>query len=65
MSDVETQTEWKQDSPYGWSQASGWSIGRYVVAGVSHFMLWQGRDHRGKFASLEAAQAEHRLLTKA
>ncbi|MEA3087670.1 MAG: hypothetical protein QOC89_5367 [Paraburkholderia sp.] len=27
--------------------------------------FWQGRDHRGKFASLEAAQAEHRLLTKA
>lgn len=65
MSDVDTQTEWKQDSPYGWSHASGWSIGRYVVAGVSHFMLWQGRDHRGKFASLEAAQAGHRLLTKA
>ncbi|MGF6637233.1 hypothetical protein [Paraburkholderia tuberum] len=65
MSDVASQTEWKQDSPYGWSHPSGWTIGRYVVAGVPRFMLWEGRDHRGNFDSLDAAQAQHRLHTKA
>jgi hypothetical protein len=65
MSDAASETEWKLESPYGWSHPSGWTIGRYVVAGVSHFMLWQGRDHRGKFNSLEAAQAQHRLQTSA
>jgi hypothetical protein len=64
MSDPNAQTEWKQESPYGWSHPSGWSIGRYTVFGVSHFMLWQGREHRGKFDSLEAAQAHHRTGTK-
>jgi hypothetical protein len=64
MSDVVAQAEWKQDSLYGWSHPSGWTIGRYVASGVSHFMLWQGREHRGNFESLEAAQARHRSETK-
>ncbi|PFW66260.1 hypothetical protein C6Q28_12090 [Burkholderia multivorans] len=60
MSEVVAEAEWKQESPYGWSHASGWTIGRYVVSGVSRFMLWQGRDHRGNFDSLEAAQAHQK-----
>ncbi|MBC8751292.1 MULTISPECIES: hypothetical protein [Paraburkholderia] len=63
MPEIAAQTEWKQDSPDGWSDASGCTIGRYVVSGVSHFMLWQGRDHRGNFDSLEAAQAHHNAET--
>ncbi|AEA65577.1 hypothetical protein bgla_1p1870 (plasmid) [Burkholderia gladioli BSR3] len=53
MSDVTAELDWKQDSPYGWMHPTGWTITRYVVSGASHFMLWQGRDHRGKFDSLD------------
>ncbi|PNE59812.1 hypothetical protein A8H39_01305 [Paraburkholderia fungorum] len=59
MSEVAAEIEWKQDSPYGWTHPAGWTIGRYIVSGVSHFMLWQGREHRGNFGSLEAAQAHY------
>ncbi|MFL9936447.1 hypothetical protein P0D88_47420 [Paraburkholderia sp. RL18-103-BIB-C] len=64
MSEVVAESEWKQDSPYGWSHASGWTIGRYVVSGVSSFMLWQSREHQGRFDSLEEAQKQHAALTK-
>jgi hypothetical protein len=30
MSEVAGEFEWKQDSPYGWSHASGWTIERYA-----------------------------------
>lgn len=59
MSEVVADIEWKKESSYGWSHASGWTIGRYVVSGVSRFMLWQGRDLRGQFDSLGSAQAHH------
>ena len=59
MSEVVGEIDWKQEPPYGWSHASGWTIGRYVVSGKSHFLLWQGRDIRGKFDSLELAQEHH------
>lgn len=58
MAEVPRESDWKQDSPYGWTHPAGWTIGRYVVSGVSCFMLWQGRDHRGKFDTLETAQAQ-------
>lgn len=65
MSEPVAEVEWKQDfSPYGWSHASGWTIGRYVVSGVSRFMLWQGRDNRGQFDSMETAQEQHEALTR-
>lgn len=53
---------WKQDSAYGWSHPTGWTIGRYIVGGRETFMLWHGNEIQGQFPTLEAAQAKHREL---
>lgn len=65
MSEVVAENEWKQDSPYRWTHASGWTIGRYVVSSVSRFMLWQGWTPQGPFDRLEEAQKPHVVVTKA
>ena len=62
MSELATIGEWKQDSEYGWSHPAGWTIGRYLVNGLSRFMLWQGREHKGRFDSFEDAVKQHRTI---
>lgn len=57
--------DWKQDSAYGWSHPSGWTIGRYVVNGVPTFMLWHGAETQGQFNTLELAKARHGELVPA
>lgn len=44
MSEVVTEVDRKQDSPYGWLHPNGWRIGRYLVSGVSHFMHGKGTN---------------------
>ncbi|HUO61592.1 MAG TPA: hypothetical protein VMU24_13050 [Candidatus Acidoferrales bacterium] len=65
MSDaIAVEAVWKQEGEYGWSHPTGWTIGRYILNGVPRFMLWQGRDNRGRFDSLALAQQQHETLTK-
>jgi len=51
--------EWKQDSEYGWSHPTGWTIARYIVNGVPTFMLWHGGETQGKCNSLDEAKKRH------
>ena len=51
--------EWKQDSEYGWSHPTGWTIARYIVNGVPTFMLWHGGETQGKCNSLAEAKERH------
>jgi hypothetical protein len=64
MSEPSTIGEWKQESEYGWSHPSGWAIGRYLVNGISRFMLWQGHETKGRFDSFSDAVNQHRTHLK-
>ncbi|WP_020201318.1 hypothetical protein [Cupriavidus sp. WS] len=59
MPEVNADSEWKQDTAYSWSHPSGWTIARYVVNGVSRYMLWKGRESQALLDTLEDAQRQH------
>jgi hypothetical protein len=59
VSEILVELEWKPEGQYGWAHSSGCTIGRYIVSGSAIFLLWQGREIRGRFDSFESAAAKH------
>ncbi|OUL85039.1 hypothetical protein CA603_23975 [Paraburkholderia hospita] len=65
VSEIAVEKEWTPEGEYGWTHSSGWTIGRYIVSGSAVFLLWQGREIRGRFDSFESAAAKHAELAEA
>jgi hypothetical protein len=55
---------WQTVNKYGYSHATGWTIGIYCLTGVWESILWDGKQVHKRFTSPLAAAQDHAELIR-